>query len=163
MVVKSVLGIIFDEKKVLLVKRRDVPVWVLPGGGIEDEESAEDAIIREVKEETGLDVVIKRRVATYTDGYFIKPTHLFECVVVKGELSVNDEVKNVAYFDFEKLPFEIPPPFPEFIEDARKDIEPFERKITSITKIVIIKTLLKHPLLFFRFLLSRIGLHINTR
>jgi 8-oxo-dGTP diphosphatase len=162
MVVKSVLGIIFDEKKVLLIKRRDVPVWVLPGGGIEENETAEEAIIREIEEETGLHVNVSRRVATYTGGFFIKPTHLFECRVLKGEIRDNDEVKNISYFDFENLPFEIPPPFREFIEDARKNTTPLERKIESITAVTIFKTMIKHPLLFIRFLLSRVGLHINT-
>jgi 8-oxo-dGTP diphosphatase len=162
MVVKSVLGIIFDEKKVLLIKRRDVPVWVLPGGGIEENESAEEAIIREIQEETGLDVCVSRKVATYTGGYFIKPTHLFECRVLKGVIRNNEEVKNISYFDFENLPFEIPPPFREFIEDARKNTTPFERKIESITLITILKTIIRHPLFFIRFLLSRVGLHINT-
>jgi 8-oxo-dGTP pyrophosphatase MutT (NUDIX family) len=55
---QSVIACIFSEnkKKVLLTKRKDVPVWVLPGGGIEDNETIENAIIREVKEETGFDV-----------------------------------------------------------------------------------------------------------
>ena len=50
---ETVLASIFSEnrKKILLVKRRDVPVWVLPGGGVEENENEEDAILREAKEE----------------------------------------------------------------------------------------------------------------
>ena len=44
-------------KKILLVKRRYVPVWVLPGGGIEDGETPFQAAVRETKEE--LAVVVK--------------------------------------------------------------------------------------------------------
>ena len=57
----SVVGILFskDQKEVLLIKRRDVPVWVLPGGGIEKSESLEEAIIREVLEETGWVVTVE--------------------------------------------------------------------------------------------------------
>ncbi len=42
-------AVVFDDEKrnVLLVKRRDVPVWVLPGGGIDPGESPEDAAVRE--------------------------------------------------------------------------------------------------------------------
>ncbi|NBO24836.1 MAG: NUDIX hydrolase, partial [Chlamydiae bacterium] len=42
------------KEKVLLIKRRDVPVFALPGGGVESNESAEEAAIREMGEETGL-------------------------------------------------------------------------------------------------------------
>jgi len=58
MIPKSVIGVVFspDEKQVLLTKRRDVPVWVLPGGGIERNENPEDAIVREILEETGFHV-----------------------------------------------------------------------------------------------------------
>ena len=57
-IVKSVLGALIIDGKVILVKRRDCPVWVLPGGKIDDGETPEEAIIRETKEETGYDVII---------------------------------------------------------------------------------------------------------
>ncbi len=162
MVVKSVLGIIFNEDQVLLIKRRDVPVWVLPGGGMDVGEDPESAIIREIFEETGLKVEVVRRVGTYTGGFFIKPVHLFECRVVSGKLQSGVEVGGVEFFPLTKLPKAVPPPFEEFISDALKRENPFEREITSITISTILLTLFKHPLLFFRFLLSRLGLHINT-
>lgn len=42
-----------NHQKLLLVKRRDVPVWVFPGGGIEKGETPERAVVREVFEESG--------------------------------------------------------------------------------------------------------------
>ena len=44
------VGLIFtnDYKQILLVKRRDVPVWDLPCGGMNEEESPEECVIREV-------------------------------------------------------------------------------------------------------------------
>jgi len=61
----SVIAVVFtkNRQEVLLIKRRDVPVWVLPGGGIEKDETALGAIIREVKEESGFEVkIVKKRV-----------------------------------------------------------------------------------------------------
>ena len=40
-----------DQTQVLLTKRFDFPVWVLPGGGIEPNESIEDGLKREIKED----------------------------------------------------------------------------------------------------------------
>jgi 8-oxo-dGTP diphosphatase len=160
--IKSVLGIVFDEEKVLLVKRKDVPVWVLPGGGIDSGETGEEAVIREFKEEVGVDVEVIRRVGTYTGGFFIKPVHLYEVKVICGEVCAGDEIKGVNYFSIKKLPKEIPPPFEEFIEDALTRKPPFEKKVESITIFTILGTVLRHPILFGRFLLSRLGLHINT-
>lgn len=55
--------IIFDEdKKILMLKQHheDRDIWMVPGGGIEEGEDARQAAIREVKEETGLDVTIEK-------------------------------------------------------------------------------------------------------
>jgi ADP-ribose pyrophosphatase YjhB (NUDIX family) len=59
---------IFDEsgQKLLLTRRSDNGQWCLPGGGMDAGESASEACIREVREETGLRVSISRLVGTYT-------------------------------------------------------------------------------------------------
>ncbi len=47
-----------DEGKVLLVYHKKLDVWLYPGGHIEANETPDEALVREVKEETGLDVEI---------------------------------------------------------------------------------------------------------
>lgn len=50
-------GLIINEKKeVLLINHKKLGVWLYPGGHISKNETPEQALIREVKEETGLDV-----------------------------------------------------------------------------------------------------------
>lgn len=53
-----VYALITDEtrEKVLMVKNKDNNQWTLPGGAVEAYETLEQAIIREAKEETGLDI-----------------------------------------------------------------------------------------------------------
>ena len=49
-----------DEQKILMVKQEhpERTVWMVPGGGIEEGETAAEAVVREMKEETGLDVTV---------------------------------------------------------------------------------------------------------
>lgn len=71
-------GCIFnDAGEVLLQKRGDSNKWGFPGGAIELGETPQMAVIREVKEETGLDVRVDKMIGVYTDcdmrypnGYF---------------------------------------------------------------------------------------------
>jgi ADP-ribose pyrophosphatase YjhB (NUDIX family) len=57
-------AVIFDtENRICLVRRANEPskgTWAFPGGRVEPDETSEDAIIREVMEETGLHVTIER-------------------------------------------------------------------------------------------------------
>lgn len=60
-VVPSASAIVTDEHgRILLVKRRDNTLWALPRGGHDIGESIEQTAVREVKEETGLDVEVTR-------------------------------------------------------------------------------------------------------
>lgn len=145
--------------------RRDVPVWVLPGGGIEKRESPEKAALREATEETGLLVEIKRKIAVYYPlNRLASITHFFEGIVIGGDLKVTDETKNVAFFSQDDLPPMIPPPYPDWIKDAWMDSkEPLEKEITSVNYKTLFLSLLSHPILVCRFLLTRIGIHWNSK
>lgn len=162
--VKSVTGILFslDKSQVLLIERRDVPVWVLPGGGIEEGESSEEALIREMQEETGLRVEVKRLVGTYHPiNRLAKTTHLYECVWKEGEPCLSNETRNVAFFPLAKLPALIPPPYREWITDGLTQEEVVEKSLTSVTYFTLLKAFFSHPLLVLRFLLARLNVPIN--
>ena len=64
----GVAVIIFDaDKRVLLQKRADVGLWGIPSGHVEPGETLLNAAVREVMEETGLEVRIKRLIGIYSD------------------------------------------------------------------------------------------------
>lgn len=161
---KSVAGILFspDRRAVLLIKRRDVPVWVLPGGGIDFNESSQDAVVREILEETGFTVKIDRLIGDYIPiNRLSKRTHLYECSILSGEPLITSETQGIHFFPVSHLP-PLPPPYLEWIQDALQNLPPFQRKLTSVSYFNLLKNLILHPILVIRFLLARLGLTINS-
>ncbi len=98
-------AIILDEQqRVLLCHRRDIDRWNLPGGGIMHGETPWQAVIREVKEEVGLNVVANKLSGVYTDTSRDDIVFSFLCSIVGGEMTLSDEADDIAYFSFEELP-----------------------------------------------------------
>lgn len=108
-------AVIFDARreKILLTRRTDNGQWCLPSGGMDAGESASEACIREVLEETGLDVGVKRLIGIYTtphqlleypDGNRVQLVALcFEAEVTGGELRLSDETTAFGYFSREDI------------------------------------------------------------
>ncbi len=115
----GVFTIIFNEnKKVLLSHRRDIDIWNLPGGGMETRELPNEAIVREVKEETGLDVVIERLVGVYGKVDKDELVFAFVCRVAGGQLVLSDEADQHCFFATDKIPSNTPPKQIERIQDS---------------------------------------------
>lgn len=106
--------------RVLLEKRSDCGLWGFPGGRIEAGESIAQAAIREVKEETGLNVEITRLIGVYSDpterivtfpDNVVQLVDIFlEAKVVSGELTCSDESEALRFFHETDAPAEIVPP-----------------------------------------------------
>ena len=159
--VSSVAGVVFRGSEVLLILRRDVPVWVLPGGGIESNESPEEAVVREIYEETGFQVQIKRLVGDYLPlNRLARRTFLYECEIVKGEIKESFESREVRFFSLKELP-KMPPPYETWIEEAAQKGPPLQRALSEITYQRLFSYLLSHPGLVIRFLMARWGFPMN--
>jgi len=105
---------ILDERgRILLTRRTDNGQWCLPGGALESGESAAEACEREVLEETGLRVRVKRLVGVYShpdqlvvypDGNkaFIIALH-FTAEVIGGEPGLSNETTDFGYFTIDEV------------------------------------------------------------
>lgn len=122
-------AIIFDEQgRVLLTRRADNGLWCVPGGHMDMDETIENTAIREVKEETGLNVAIEALSGMYTVHYPAemfpekKPRAVFivafRCSILGGELTLNEEVTEFGWFNPQHLPDDIIPQHKIRISDA---------------------------------------------
>jgi ADP-ribose pyrophosphatase YjhB (NUDIX family) len=99
--------IINDDGAVVLIQRADFKTWALPGGRVEVGESAAQAVIREVYEETGLRVVLTGLVGLYAMPHWIGNTHsvVFAAKPQAGVLRPQPgEADEARYFCAEELP-----------------------------------------------------------
>ena len=82
---KRISAIITKREKLLLIHRRKKggEYWVIPGGGIEDNETLQQGLSREVKEETGLNVVESSLIAENQDGEI--KHYFYICKLSKGK------------------------------------------------------------------------------
>jgi ADP-ribose pyrophosphatase YjhB (NUDIX family) len=106
----SVTGLIFDADRRLLALRENTPTesWMLPGGAVDPDESPKDAVVREVAEETGLQVCVESILGAYGGpefrvsypngdecGYVMI---VYTCTVAGGELRIDsDEVAEARF------------------------------------------------------------------
>ncbi|MDH7517450.1 MAG: NUDIX hydrolase [Candidatus Thermoplasmatota archaeon] len=107
----TVDGVILKDKKILLIKRKNPPFkgkWALPGGFVEYGEKIEDAVVREVEEETGLKTNILDIVGIYSDpdrdprGHTVSVAYLLE--ICSGVLNSRDDAGDARFFDVNHLP-----------------------------------------------------------
>lgn len=117
----------YPDNKILLIKRNTRPFvgfWALPGGRMDPGESIEQTVIREVKEETGLDAKIVGVVGEYIEKgvreeieYEYYPT-CFVMQPVGGELKKQDsEIQEMQLFSLDKLPLPLAFEHEKMIED----------------------------------------------
>jgi 8-oxo-dGTP diphosphatase len=104
----------FPENKILLIKRNTIPFkgyWALPGGRMDPGETVEQTIVRECKEETGLDVVVVFKIGEYIEKGvkdYVEYEYYPTCFVVKkvgGEIKQQEsEIQDIQLFSLQALP-----------------------------------------------------------
>lgn len=99
MLITAVSAIVFDTEGQLLLVRRGRPpgegLWTIPGGRVEQGEDLPDALVREVREETGLLVEPREPVGTVVRGDY--QIHDFRATIVGGIVNPGDDATEVAF------------------------------------------------------------------
>ncbi len=117
----AVKGLLIKNDEVLLVHKTDVPgdVWELPGGRMKFGETAEETLVREIKEETGY--VIDHLCLLDTWDFIHKDFHItgviYLCKIVDGEFKLSEEHDMFEWVTLgEKVVEKIALPFKERIK-----------------------------------------------
>jgi 8-oxo-dGTP diphosphatase len=107
----TVDGVLFKDNEILLVQRKHPPfqgMWALPGGFVEYGETTEQAVVREIKEETGLETSIRSLLGVYSQpdrdprGHTISVVYLL--AKKKGTVIGGDDAKKAAFQSLDELP-----------------------------------------------------------
>jgi 8-oxo-dGTP diphosphatase len=107
----TVDGIIIKNKKIVLIKRRNEPFhgqWALPGGFVEYGETTEEAVIREIQEETGIRTTIQKILGVYSDpkrdprGHTISIVYLLQST--RGHPQAGSDAEDIHFFNLNDLP-----------------------------------------------------------
>jgi 8-oxo-dGTP diphosphatase len=107
----TVDGVLFRDSEILLIERKNPPfkgMWALPGGFVEYGETTEKAVVREMKEETGLDTKISSLLGVYSDPHRDPRGHTISIVYLlerkKGSLCSGDDASKAAFYSVDRLP-----------------------------------------------------------
>lgn len=127
--VLAVDGIILEKGEVLLVRRAHHPCigsWTLPGGHVDYGERVEEAIKREMKEEVGVPVKIKKLFGVYSDPKRDPRYHTTSVVYLlekgKGKIHISREASEFKYFPLGSLPGKIGFDHRKILNDLRKNM-----------------------------------------
>jgi 8-oxo-dGTP diphosphatase len=101
---------IVQEGKILLVKRAVEPkkgLWSLPAGFLEIDETVEECAVRELREETNLEVQLSGLLAVYSvfdDPRYVCLLVVYSGVILGGELKCGDDASEADFFSPSRLP-----------------------------------------------------------
>src|SRR5439155_4200252 len=107
----DVRGAVFHENRLLLVREKADGLWTLPGGWADVGDSPAQAVVREIREESGFETKVAKLVALYDRTKHGHPPMLFHvykafflCDLVGGSASVSHETSEVGFFGRDEIP-----------------------------------------------------------
>ncbi len=122
----TVDAVVLKKDKLLLIKRKYEPLgWALPGGFIEYGESAEEAVERELREETGLKVVSLNQFHTYSSPNRDERFHTMSVVFIvetAGNEAASDDAAQLGWFSLNNLP-DLAFDHKKILDDVRSGIQ----------------------------------------
>ncbi|GLX68048.1 NUDIX hydrolase [Paenibacillus glycanilyticus] len=110
----AVSGIVENEQGQVLLVKTQHGGWVCPGGQVEVGENLMDALIREIKEESGIDVLVSHLIGVFSntgehkwhDGVTEVPTKVildFVCKPIGGQLCTSEETSESRWVDKDQV------------------------------------------------------------
>jgi 8-oxo-dGTP diphosphatase len=100
-----VQGVVLSEAGVLLAVRMEPRGWELPGGNAEIGEDDESALMREVREETGIEISVGPLVGEYhRSGFLPHVARVYRCRPVGGLIAASSETARVRWWDPHAIP-----------------------------------------------------------
>lgn len=108
----DVRGFVLNEKSEILMAKESVDgKWTIPGGWADIGDSPSEAVLKEIKEETGFDTEIVRLLAIYDKRCHAHPPEpyyiyklMFFCEITGGELAHGFDMQGAAFFPMDELP-----------------------------------------------------------
>ena len=97
--------------------------WSLPGGTMEAGESVQEAVIREVREETGLEVDVTRLVGVYSKPAESALALTFACQVIGGTMQADNEIVECGFYPLDRLPQPARAHLAQRVADYRADLD----------------------------------------
>ncbi|MEV7613273.1 NUDIX domain-containing protein [Streptomyces sp. NPDC089799] len=124
----SVAGIVVrDDGRVLVIRRADNGTWEPPGGVLELHERPEDGVIREVLEETGINVSVERLTGVYKNMSRGVVALVFLCRPISGEERTSSESTAVEWVTPREVEHSMAEVFAVRVLDALDDSAPHVR------------------------------------
>jgi 8-oxo-dGTP diphosphatase len=121
-------GVVRSPEGVLLAMRSDLWGWELPGGGPEPGEGPHEALRRELREETGLEVEVLRHVGDYVrTGFRPHTARVYECRPLSGTLRTSPETRALRWVDPSRPPETLLPWYRAPLADALAEAAPVRR------------------------------------
>ncbi len=116
---------LIQNGQVLLVRQTYIPGWFMPGGGVKRDETLDEAVRREAREEVGAEMKALELVGAYTNFQGFKSDHniLFLCTDFTLNGRSDREIAEVRFFPLDELPENVWPGHRLRLEENRAGLE----------------------------------------